>query len=134
MKKVGNFQTEDPKRLSEQLDRFQDAVVQEASNIRAGFIPQLEQRRFTATTAVGATLLVGQIALCDSTTGDVTVVLSATRPGWSAIVKRQAANAVNVFASGMTGLVSRKINTVSSVAISAVGPYWVYFDGSDWWV
>ncbi len=52
MKKIGNFQTEDPKRLSEQLDRFQDAVDQETSNIRAGFIPQLEQLLFSSSSAV----------------------------------------------------------------------------------
>ncbi len=134
MKTVGDFQTQDPVRLSEQLDRFQGNVATEAQDIRAGFMPLLTQQTFSPQTPIGATLLTGQIALCDSTTGNVTVVLSAMRPGWSAVVKRIAANTVNVFPSGSNGLVARRINATTTLAIAVVGLTWVYFDGSDWWV
>ncbi len=133
MKEVGDFQTQDPVRLSEQLDRFQDAVVAETEDIRASFIPALEPRSFTPQTAIGATLLAGQIAVCDSATGNVSVVLSAMGPGWSAVVKRAAANNVTVFPSGFSGFASRRINAAASLVIAAVGVTWVYFDGTDWW-
>lgn len=133
MKTVGDFQTQDPGRLSEQLDNFQKNVIAETSDIRSGYMPNLGQQRFSPQTGIGATLLSGQVALCDSTTGNVSVVLSAMRPGWSAIIKRVAANTVNVFPSGTTGLVARRINATTSLAIAAVGVTWIYYDGSDWW-
>jgi hypothetical protein len=139
MKKVGNFQTEDPKRLSEQLDRFQDAVDQETANIRAGFIPQLEQLSFSSSSAVTATLLPGQIGLCDSSLGNVTVVLSTAAgksppPGWLAVIKRFAANNVTVRPSGLAALnAARRVNATTSVVFAAAGVHWLYFDGSDWW-
>lgn len=139
MKKVGNFQTEDPKRLSEQLDRFQEAVDNETGAIRLGFIPQLEPKLFTGSTPISTTLLTGQIALCDSNLGNVVVVLSlptvkAPPPGWLAIAKRAAANNVTVRPSGVTDLgLPRRVNAAASLVIAAVGLSWLYFDGADWW-
>lgn len=139
MKKVGNFQTEDKNRLSEQLDRFQDAVDQETTDIRSSFIPQLTAANFLSSTPVSATLLPGQIALCDSNLGNVTVtlatsVLKSPMPGWLAIVKRFAANNVTVKPSGLTPLgAARRINATTSKVYAAVGVFWIYFDGSDWW-
>lgn len=139
MKKIGNFQTEDKDRLSEQLDRFQEAVDQETQNIRAGFMPRLEQVAFSSVTPISTTLLVGQIGMCDSSIGNVSVVLSVSSlkspsPGWLAIVKKFAANNVTLKPSGMSGLnVARRINATTSVVRAAVGALWVYFDGIDWW-
>lgn len=136
MKKVGNFQTQSPDRLSEQLDRFQDAVDQETQDIRASFIPQLAPRSFNSASPVTATLLTGQIALCDSNLGNVTVTLSAptdAMPGWLALIKRFAANNVTVKPSGMNGVIVRRVNATTSKVYAAAGMYWLYFDGSDWW-
>lgn len=139
MKKVGNFQTEDPNRLSEQLDRFQDAVDQETSDIRAGFFPNLTQVSFSSVSPVSMTLLPTQIAICDSSSGNVTVTLSvptskSPKPGWLAIVKRFAANNVTLKPSGLTALgVARRIDATTSLVRAAVGGLWLYFDGSDWW-
>lgn len=135
MKKIGNFQTEDKDRLSEQLDRFQEAVDQETSDIRAQFMPMLAPRLFSPSTPIGTTLTPGQLALCDSASGNVSVVLSLGKPGWCAVVKRSAANTVNVFPSGSSGFGARRINATTSVAYGAgvVGVNWIYFDGLDWW-
>jgi len=138
LKKVGNFQTQSPDRLSEQLDRFQDAVDQETQDIRVACIPQLEQRPFLSTTPISATLLVGQMAMCDSSVGNVVVTLSVSAgrsppPGWLAIVKRFAANTVTVRPSGMAGPVARRVNATTSKVYAAVGLFWLYFDGADWW-
>ena len=139
MKKIGNFQTENKDRLSEQLDRFQEAVDQETTNIRATFMPRLEQRTFSTVTPVTDTLLIGQIGMCDSTVGNVTVTLSTSSlrsppPGWLAIVKKVAANNVTLKPSGVTDLgIARRINATTSVVRAAVGALWVYFDGVDWW-
>jgi hypothetical protein len=136
VKSVGDFQTQDPDRLSEQLDRFQDAVQQETASIRAGFIPQLKQVRFSSTSTVTETVLPGQVALCDSSIGNVSVTLAAPvngAPGWLAVIKRAAANAVTLKPSGSAGPNPRRINTGVSFVIAAVGVTWVYFDGSDWW-
>lgn len=137
MKKVGNFQTDVPLRLSEQLDRFQDAVDDETSSIRSGFIPQPTPINFMSASATTATLLPGQIGLCDSNLGNLTVVLSAPvppKPGWLAIAKRFAANNVTLLPSGLNSLgAARRINATTSKVYAAVGVFWVYFDGSDWW-
>lgn len=138
MKKVGNFQTDIPERLSEQLDRFQDAVDQETQDIRASFIPQLQQLSFGAATPITTTLLPGQLALCDSSLGNLTVTLApgsgrSPAPGWLAIVKRFAANNVTVKPSGQNGIIARRINATTSKVYAAAGMYWLYFDGADWW-
>jgi hypothetical protein len=138
VKTIGNFQTGDPLRLSEQLDRFQDAVDQETKDIRATFLPQLEPRVFMPTTPIASTLLVGQMALCDSGSGNVVVTLSAPpgkspSPGWLAVVKRFAANSVAVRPSGMNGPVARRLNAVTGIGLTLVGLRWIYFDGADWW-
>jgi hypothetical protein len=137
MKKVGNFQTDVPLRLSEQLDRFQDAVDDETSSIRATYIPQLTPINFTSASATTATLLPGQIGLCDSNLGNLTVTLSAPaslKAGWLAIVKRFAANNVTLVPSGLTKInTARRINATTSKVYAAVGAFWVYFDGTDWW-
>lgn len=136
MKKIGNFQTEDAGRLSEQLDRFQDAVDVETSAIRAGFIPQLAQVPFSSSSAVSATLLPGQLAICDSSIGNVTVTLAPSQnkaPGWLAIVKRFAANNVTVKPSGNAGPIARRVNATTSKVYAAAGLFWLYFDGADWW-
>jgi len=139
MKKVGNFQTEDPKRLSEQLDRFQDATDQETSEIRAGFFPNLTQVAFSSVSPVSMTLLPTQLAMCDSSTGNVTVTLAvptlkSPKPGWLAIIKRSALNNVTLKPSGLTALgAARRISGTTSFVRAAIGGFWVYFDGSDWW-
>lgn len=136
MKKIGNFQTEDQKRLSEQLDRFQDAVDAETSDIRAGFIPQLTRVPFFSNSPVTASLMPGQLAFCDSRLGNVTVTLAPSldkSPGCLAIVKRTAANNVTVKPSGSNGTVARSVNATTSKVYAAVGMFWLYFDGDDWW-
>lgn len=136
MKKQGNFNVEDPKRCSEQLDRFQDAVDQETSDIRASFLPSFEQISFLNTSPVSMTLLPGQLAFCDSSLGNVTVTLSPSKdrsPGLHAIVKRFAANNVTVRPSGSNGLVARRVNATTSRVYAAIGLFFIYFDGSDWW-
>ncbi len=85
------------------------------------------------------TLLPGQIGICDSSLGNVTVVLSVptTRsppPGWLAIIKRFAANNVTVKPSGLAGLgVARRVNATTNKVYATAGLFWLYFDGSDWW-
>jgi hypothetical protein len=137
MKKIGNFQTEDPIRLSEQLDRFQEAVDQETSDIRASFLPMLAQRAFGPGTPIAATLASGQIGLCDSSLGNLNVTLAIDglhpEPGWLAIVKRFAANNVTLKPSGMVSGIARRINATTTKVYAAAGLYWVYFDGRDWW-
>ncbi len=136
VKKVGNFQTEDPKRLSEQLDRFQDAVDAETGDIRSAFIPNFKQISFLNTSPVSMTLLPGQLGFCDSSLGNVTVTLSAPTdraPGILAIVKRFAANNVTALPSGSTGLIARRVNATTSKVYAAVGLFFLYFDGADWW-
>jgi len=134
LKTVGNFQTEDPNRLSEQLDRFQDNVENETADIRASFITDLTQKRFTATPTVASTLLPGQIALCESALGNVTVVLApGSKPGWLAIVKKVAANNVVARASGTKPTGNRTVNAAATKNYAAVGLFWLYFDGTDWW-
>jgi hypothetical protein len=141
VKKIGNFQTEDKNRLSEQLDRFQEAVDQETQDIRARYMPRLEQRVFSTVTAITETLQIGQIGMCDSALGGVTVTLGTSSlrspsPGWLAIVKKVAANTVTLKPSGSNDLgVARRINATTSLAIGpgTLGIRWVYFDGADWW-
>lgn len=137
MKKVGNFQTEDKDRLSEQLDRFQDAVDTETQDIRVSFMPLPKQLGFTGGTANAQTLVTGQIALCDSNLGNITVSLAppvGLVPGWSAVIKRFAANNVTVTPSGISApSIARRINATTSKVYTAVGVFWIYFDGLDWW-
>lgn len=136
LQEIHNFNTENPDRLQSQLASFEGNVKTETDSIRKGFIPSLEQQMSTGA-AVTATLLVGQIELCDSAVGNLTVVLSAPPnqvPGWLAIVKRQAANNVTLTPSGLTrNRVARRINAATSLVRAAVGILWIYFDGSDWW-
>ena len=137
LQEIHNFNTDDPNRLQSQLANFEGNVKTETDSIRKSFIPSLEQMQ-TVGASVTATLLVGQIALCDSgLIGNMTVVLSVPPnqvPGWLAIVKRQAANNVTLVPSGLNKLnAARRINAASSLVRAAVGVLWIYFDGSDWW-
>lgn len=139
MKKVGNFQTEDKNRLSEQLDRFQDYVDSEAQDIRSSFVPTLKQARVNA--ARGGVFGGGQIVICDTSLNNVDIVLAAasTEPGWLAVVKCATANTLTVFPSGVTALgAARRINATTAKAYVGAGAtamslHWIYFDGSDWW-
>jgi hypothetical protein len=136
LQEIHNFNTDDPNRLQSQLANFEGNVKSETDSIRSGFIPSLEQL-LTTGAAVTATLLVGQMALCDTGAGNVTVVLSAPprqQPGWLAITKRTAANNVTLVPSGLNAnRVTRRVNATTSLVRAAVGVLWIYFDGSDWW-
>ena len=136
LQEIHNFNTDDANRLQSQLANFEGNVKTETDAIRESFIPSLEQRMTTGS-PITATLLVGQVMLCDSNVGNLTVVLSAPPgqvPGWLAIVKRQAANNVTLTPSGLTqNRVARQINAATSLVRAAVGVLWIYFDGSDWW-
>jgi hypothetical protein len=136
LKQIHNFNTDDTNRLQSQLSDFENNVATETKSIRESFIPSLEQR-LTTGAAVTSTLLVGQMALCDTGAASVTVVLSAPpnqTPGWLAITKRAAANNVTLVPSGLNrNRVTRRINATTSLVRAAVGVLWIYFDGSDWW-
>lgn len=133
MKKIGNFQTEDDKRLSEQLDRFQEAVDNETQSIRLSYIPQLKPIRVLSST-LGATLLNGQMALCDTNAGNVNIALiPGIDPGWLAVAKRFAANNIVLKPTGSAYGQARRINATTSLTRAAVGLLWIYFDGTDWW-
>src|SRR3954469_3838235 len=137
LKLVKQFVTENAVRLSAQLSTFETNVATETADIRAKFLPSLTPINFTSTSATTATLLPGQIGLCDSNLGNLTVTLSAPaslKPGWLAIVKRFATNNVTLVPSGLTKInTARRINATTSKVYAAVGAFWVYFDGTDWW-
>jgi len=136
LKQIHQFITESPSRLSSQLSAFEGNIKAETDGIRATYQPALVPRKFTSVADTIASVLPGQLALCDSNLGNVTVTLSAPdkTPGWLAIVKRFAANNVNVFPSGLSAAgVARRINATTSKTYAAVGMYWIYYDGSDWW-
>jgi hypothetical protein len=137
LKQIHQFITENAGRLSSQLSAFESNVATETADIRATFLPNLTPLNFTSSSATAATLLPGQIGLCDSNLGNLTVTLSAPaslKPGWLAIVKRFAANNVTLVPSGLTKIsTARRINATTSKVYAAVGVFWVYFDGADWW-
>lgn len=138
MKTVGNFNVEDPRRCSEQLDRFQDNVENETKDIRATFMPAFEPIVFTpATSTLDSTLLVSQIALCDTTAASVTVTLSAGRlgqPGFLALVKRSVNFSLFIRPSGLSAPnTPRLIDNTSGLTKLTAGLYLVYFDGLNWW-
>lgn len=137
LKLIGQFDTESQQRLTAQLSEFQNNVVKETTDIRAAFMPELEVLKFVGILGAALTLLPGQAAICDSAVAAVTVPLAAPIggvPGFSAIIKRQAANNVTAVATGVTSLnTARTVNGAATKVYAAVGLYWVYFDGSNWW-
>lgn len=142
MKQIGNFQTDNAERLSEQLDRFQANVVTETADIRKSFMPELQPVPFVGSTASPAirSFTVGQIALCDTSLAAVNIALSPPAdgaPGFAALVKRQAtATAITLFPSGQSAPgIARTINGATSKAYTAAaaGLFWLFFDGVNWW-
>lgn len=141
MKQIGNFQTDDPVRLSEQLDRLQANVVAETTNIRKTFMPELQPVSFVGTTGNPAirSFTVGQIAICDTSFSSFSVSLvppSDGAPGFAALVKKLAsAVSITLLPSGVSAPgIARTINNAASKAYAgAAGLYWLFYDGTNWW-
>ena len=142
MRQIGNFQTEDPTRLSEQLDRFQSNVAAETTNIRKSFTPALQPVQFLGRTTNQPilSLTTGQIALCDVSVAALIIPLMAPSdgaPGFAALVKKNAvATAITLIPAGQSiPGVARTINGAANKAYTtaAAGLFWLFFDGANWW-
>lgn len=136
MRLIGNFTTEDTRRLTSQLSALEDNIDRETRDIRASFLPNFERRLFSPDTIATATLLPGQVAICDTTVASFTLNLSAPTtlaPGMLAVIKKLLSNTVTVVPSGqvLSG-VARTINATTSFSCASVGLYLFYFDGSNW--
>jgi hypothetical protein len=131
VKTIGNFQTEDPLRLSEQLDRFQANIVAETNAIRIASMPNLRPAALSFTQLEAFS--VGQIAIVDTSLGNVTITLGKPDvPGFAAVAKQVAANSVIITPAGRTALGQILINQALSKAYAAAGLYWLFFDGLNW--
>lgn len=139
LKLLKQFVTDNARRLEQQLSQFEQNVANETQALDAGKMAQPKQLVFTPGSPLTQTLTVGQIALCDTTTGGVTVVLAAPgdgKPGHAWVVRRSAPGVVTIKPSGLSGGIPRTINNATSRVLgagSAGGPFILYFDGSNWW-
>lgn len=132
MRQIGNFETESPVRLSEQLDRFQANVVSETEQIRLTYLIEPEPVAMNAL-KTGQVFGVGLLALVDTSLGNVTLALDKPRtPGFAAIGKQYATNSVIVIPAGANGSAPVLINQAASKSYAAIGLYWLFFDGQNW--
>jgi len=143
MRTVGNFNTEDPARLTQQLDQFQKNADAETTDIRKTFSPGLQPLKLVATGATATrilpTLSTGLIALCETALGSLQLILSPPvdgAPGFAAFVKKQTVNSITLMPAGQSAPgIQRTINSAATKAYGAgvIGLFYLYFDGSNWW-
>ncbi len=69
-KQIHQFITENAQRLSSQLSTFEQNVATETADIRDSYQPALRPVKFNSSSSTIATLLPGQLALCDSSLGN----------------------------------------------------------------
>lgn len=132
MKLIGQFDTRNPDRLSENLDRLQANVQAELQALRIDSMPNLEPRPINGSN-VFAAFGVGEIALVDTSLGNVQITLSKPdAPGFAALAKRQAANSVTLVPAGTNGIDRVRINGAAGKSYAAIGLYWLFFDGQNW--
>jgi len=136
---IKQFITDNASRLGQQLSRFEQNVATETQALSDGKIDQPAQVRVNPNTSVDKSIITtGQIALCDVTTGNVLLVLSAPsdgKPGFAWLLKRAAANTLTIKPSGMANNVARLVNNATSKFYGAgtVGLFLLYYDGANWW-
>lgn len=132
MKTVGTFDTRNPDRLAENLDRLQANVVTETQAIRLAYMLEPEFKRFNGGDPF-ATFTTDQIAVVSTITGDVKIGLGKpSGPGFAALAKQYAANNVFVTPAGSNNGAPVLINGAAFKAYAAVGLYWLFFDGLNW--
>jgi hypothetical protein len=131
VKTIGSFETADPLRLMEQLDRFQANVVAETKAIRIGFMPQLRPAALSFTQL--ESFSVGQIAIADTSIGNVTLSLAKPEgPGFAALAKQVLLNSVILIPAGFNALGPILINGAASKTYPTNGLFWLFFDGLNW--
>ena len=138
MKKIGQFIVENPQRLGAQLSDLENNIAKETQDIRASFAPELEQVSFSVASPVTQQLGVGQVGLCDTSAGNVSLFLAPDprhMPGFLAVIKTSGANAVTIFPSGNNRVGSRaQINAAANLFASGAARLMLfYFDGYEWW-
>ena len=137
MKTIGQFIAENPQRLNSQLSQLESNIVKETQDIRASFATELEQKSFSLLTPVTARLYVGQVGLCDTSVGNLSVTLASDpkhTPGFLAVLKTSAANTLTLFPTGANRVgASAQIDGAASFARGAIGLLLIYFDGFEWW-
>lgn len=132
MKQVGTFDTRNPDRLAENLDRLQANVVSELQLIRLTTMLEPEPKAFNGGDPF-ASFSTDQIAVVNTITGDVRIGLSKpSNPGFAAIAKQFAANSVIVTPAGNNAGAPVLINGAASKVYATVGLYWLFFDGLNW--
>jgi hypothetical protein len=131
VKTIGSFETGDPLRLTEQLDRFQANVVAETKAIRIGFMPLLRPAALSFTQLESFT--VGQIAIVDTSIGNVTLSLAKPdAPGFAAVAKQVLLNSVILIPAGSNAIGPIRINGAASKTYPTNGLFWLFFDGLNW--
>ena len=131
MKTIGSFETNDPLRLTEQLDRLQANIVAETKAIRLGYMPQLRPAALSFTQLEAFS--VGQIAIVDTTLGNVTITLGKPdAPGFAALAKQVLINSVILIPAGSNAIGPIRINGAASKTYPTNGLFWLFFDGLKW--
>ncbi|WP_293397050.1 hypothetical protein [Nevskia sp.] len=134
LKQIRQFVTENLPLLSKQLSTLENNVAAETASIRADTMPGMRVLSFSAAAPLRS-FTVGQLALCDTTTGNLVLTLDRPGvPGFATFAKQVAANTLTIAPAGTSSGVSVKINQAASIAIANVGLYWLYFDGVNWLV
>lgn len=124
MKQVGQFQTDDPDRLTQQLDALQANVAQETSDIRLGYMP-LFVPKFIA--QGGDVFSLGQaVIFAGSAAASINVSPAANKAPGLMLVINQTSNSLTITPTSGALMDGSTARTVTG------GMFFLFFDGTNW--
>jgi len=131
LRKVRQFNTENPDRLSAQLSDFEDNVKVETDDIRGSFLPAFIVSDITNVTTTTRTYTVGQALRCNAKAGAINLNLAKPASEQDGLIALIVTNATsNVTVRPVSGLL---INNAATKVYSAVGLFFIYYDGANFW-